>query len=614
MTGKIFLNYRRGDDPGNTGRLYDRLEPEFGKDALFMDVEGHIKGGDDFVEVLKAQVAACDVLLAIIGPRWLEVADETGRRRLDNPDDWVRVEIVGALETGKRVIPVLVGGADIPRAEDLPEPLKPLARKHAVRITLERFKSDAQGLVGQIGSALAEAEARRHAETEAERAALAEAERLRAAEEEARVAERVRQEVERQRAAQAAGMSAVDVRKAEELANWDFIKAKTDPAEFRDHLARYAGGPTERFALERLASLVWAGLNRADKAALRAFVDEFPKAPDLAAAQSALAAIEAKEAAERASAERRAQETAAWAAVAGSTEPASIKAFLKAWPDGAHAGDAKARLAELRGAGRFSRRAILKGVGYGVGGTVVVWLAYAVRTPGTPVGQPLNDLSIRTFAGHTSFVVSVAFAPDGRTALSGSWDTTLKLWDTGSGSGAGSATGRELITFTGHTEPVGLVAFAPDGRTALSGGGSIMRGKDFSLRLWDVAAGREFRTLTGHTDTVNSVVFSPDGRTALSGSWDNTLKLWDVATGREVRTFTGHTSSVLSVAFAPDGRTALSGSSDKTLKLWDVATGRALRTFTGHTSSVLSVAFAPDGRSALSGSEDRTLKLWDLMR
>src|SRR5262245_41860526 len=135
MAGRIFLNYRRGDDPGNTGRLYDRLEPEFGAGQLFMDVEGHIRGGDDFVEVLKAQVAQCDVLRAVIGPRWLEEKDEQGRRRLDNSEDWVRVEIVGALEIGKRVIPVLVGGANIPRAEDLPEPLKPLARRHAIRIT-----------------------------------------------------------------------------------------------------------------------------------------------------------------------------------------------------------------------------------------------------------------------------------------------------------------------------------------------------------------------------------------------------------------------------------------------------------------------------------------------
>ena len=108
--------------------------------------------------------------------------------------------------------------------------------------------------------------------------------------------------------------------------------------------------------------------------------------------------------------------------------------------------------------------------------------------------------------------------------------------------------------------------FSPDGRTALSGS------DDKTLKLWDLATGKEIRTFTGHTNSVYSVAFSPDGRTALSGSDDKTLKLWDLATGKEIRTFTGHTSMVYSVAFSPDGRTALSGSDDKTLKLWDLAT------------------------------------------
>jgi TIR domain len=182
MTGKIFLNYRRDDDAGTVGRLFDWLEQAFGNDRIFMDVEGHIKAGDDYVEVLRAQVAACDVLLAVIGPRWLTIADDNGRRRLDNPEDWVRVEIVSALEAGaaKRVIPVLVPGGEMPRADDLPAALGPLARKQAVRITLERFKADAQGLVSQIISVLADLEATRAASA-AERAKAEAAQRDREA-------------------------------------------------------------------------------------------------------------------------------------------------------------------------------------------------------------------------------------------------------------------------------------------------------------------------------------------------------------------------------------------------------------------------------------------------
>ena len=129
---------------------------------------------------------------------------------------------------------------------------------------------------------------------------------------------------------------------------------------------------------------------------------------------------------------------------------------------------------------------------------------------------------------------------------------------------AASANDPLIRTFTGHASTVGSVAYSPDGRTALSGSW------DKTLKLWDVATGRELRTFTGHGYGVRSVAYSPDGRTALSGSDDKTLKLWDVATGRELRTFTGHSGRVWSVAYSPDGRTALSGGHDKTLKLWDL--------------------------------------------
>lgn len=93
MTGKIFLSYRRGDAPGFAGRIYDRLEQSFPAENLFMDVEGGIRAGQDFVRVLEQEVSICDVMLVLIGPDWLAAADEQGRRRLDNPQDFVRIEV-----------------------------------------------------------------------------------------------------------------------------------------------------------------------------------------------------------------------------------------------------------------------------------------------------------------------------------------------------------------------------------------------------------------------------------------------------------------------------------------------------------------------------------------
>jgi hypothetical protein len=155
MTGKIFINYRRGDDPGYTGRLFDRLQDAFAPEQLFLDVD-NIAPGLDFVRVLDERVAECDVVLAVIGKGWLDARDAKGARRLEDPDDFVRIEIASALGQDKRVIPVLVGDAPMPRPDELPEALRPLARRNAVRLTHERFRTDMQGLIKALQQALGE--------------------------------------------------------------------------------------------------------------------------------------------------------------------------------------------------------------------------------------------------------------------------------------------------------------------------------------------------------------------------------------------------------------------------------------------------------------------------
>jgi hypothetical protein len=176
MAGKIFINYRRGDDPGNAGRLFDRLQDSFAPEQLFLDVD-NIAPGLDFVRVLNERVAECDIVLAVIGKGWIDARDASGTKRLEDPDDFVRIEIASALSQGKRVVPVLVGDAPMPRAEDLPEPLRPLAIRNAVRLTHERFRSDTQGLIKALQRGLDEIEASRLAEAETRRRVQAEEER-----------------------------------------------------------------------------------------------------------------------------------------------------------------------------------------------------------------------------------------------------------------------------------------------------------------------------------------------------------------------------------------------------------------------------------------------------
>jgi hypothetical protein len=153
MLGRIFINYRRGDAIAAAGRLHDRLAGVFGRDNLFMDVE-HIPAGVDFVGYLEQQVAACDVFLAVIGTSWLDARTEAGVRRLDDPEDFVVVEIAAALARDIRVIPVLIDGAEMPRTEDLPEAIRGLARRNAVNVRNAQFGPDADILIEKISEAL----------------------------------------------------------------------------------------------------------------------------------------------------------------------------------------------------------------------------------------------------------------------------------------------------------------------------------------------------------------------------------------------------------------------------------------------------------------------------
>ena len=205
---------------------------------------------------------------------------------------------------------------------------------------------------------------------------------------------------------------------------------------------------------------------------------------------------------------------------------------------------------------------------------------------------------VRTLEGHADRVTGVAVTADGRRTVSASWDKTLKVWNLGTGS--------VVHTLEGHTGVVWGVAVTPDGRQAVSGS------SDETLKVWDLEHGGVLRTLEGHAAPVRGVAVTPDGRGVVSAAGDGTLKLWGLERGALVHTFAGHTAGVTAVTVTPDGRQAVSGSSDETLKVWDLGSGVLIHTLEGHTAGVTGVAATPDGKGAVSAASDGTLKVWDI--
>jgi hypothetical protein len=148
----VFISYRRQDSQSAAGRLADHLKEHL-RAPVFRDVET-IEPGMDFVEAIEKALASCAVMLVVIGPRWVSVTDAAGRRRLDDPNDYTRLEVGTALKRNVRVIPVLVEGAVMPGADELPDELKPLARRNAIELSDKRWNYDVAQLVETVHKVL----------------------------------------------------------------------------------------------------------------------------------------------------------------------------------------------------------------------------------------------------------------------------------------------------------------------------------------------------------------------------------------------------------------------------------------------------------------------------
>jgi WD40 repeat protein len=205
---------------------------------------------------------------------------------------------------------------------------------------------------------------------------------------------------------------------------------------------------------------------------------------------------------------------------------------------------------------------------------------------------------IRRFKGRARHIGGMAMCPDGRFAITGGYDKSVRLWDVESGD-------LEETLDPLHEGFVYSIAIAEDGSIALSASG------DRSIRVWDLTNKKLSKVLLGHQHRVYTVAISRDAKRALSGSHDRTIKLWDLETGAVTRTFTGHSDSVYLTAFTPNERYAISASRDRTIRVWELSAGHERGPTQQHDGPINAVAIDEMGRAFTAG-QDRVLRVWDI--
>ncbi len=204
---------------------------------------------------------------------------------------------------------------------------------------------------------------------------------------------------------------------------------------------------------------------------------------------------------------------------------------------------------------------------------------------------------LQTLRGHTNWIWSVVFSPDGTRLLSSSEDQTIRLWDVG--------TGQCLQVLRDHSDWVWAVVFSPDGAQFASAS------NDQTLRLWNAATGQVEQVLVGHQGWVQSVAYSPDGRWLVSGGADQTLGIWDTTSGERLQTLTGHHGAITAVSHHPHQPWVASAGEDHAVRVWDLSTGQATTVLQGHGDRIRALRYSPDGTLLASAGEDGTVRFWD---
>jgi WD40 repeat protein len=215
----------------------------------------------------------------------------------------------------------------------------------------------------------------------------------------------------------------------------------------------------------------------------------------------------------------------------------------------------------------------------------------------TLLGLPGSQRAKTVHADHT--IWSLAFAPDGKTLLTGNFSGILGFWPVQRGDPR-----PDLVQ--GHQRLISAVVYSADGQTFASAG------LDRVVRVWDSASRAARFTFEGHTGWVRALAYSPDGEALFSAGDDRTVRRWDLRTGKPRGVFARHDHFVTAVAFSPDGRQIISASWDETVRFWDFDTGCCTARFAWGLGNVYALALAPDGMTAAAAGDDPEVLVWDV--
>jgi WD40 repeat protein len=537
----VFVSYRRGDSEGQARALKNDLVELIGKSSVFMDVD-NIAPGQDFRHVLNERLESCGLLLALIGPGWLDAKDGEGNRRLGNATDLVRHEIAAALKRNIRVIPVLLQGVQVPSPERLPEDIRELAYRHAFALGHSTWESDVREMVRRLGldkQAAVSSAGTRPVKTARLLAALA-------------VIAIVAAVFFFKRAPDQAS----DTRPSQNGAQASSPQPESSPAPTRE---------SERTA------------------AFPASVSSEPRRG------AAVSALEKSSGGSPPGAVSRAFPGESGAANSVSVSPGSRllaagyqSGVVKLWDpsNGKTVASLPGQVGSVS-ALAFSPDNRLLGVTSG-DRTVRLW----------DFAQQKESARL---VGHRESVLAVAFSPDGRTVATASADATVRLWD--------AATGEGRAVFAGHTDWATSVVFSDDGRLVVSGGRDrsvrvwdversreqmtievdasvwsvaiaahrnlIAAGTDRgTIVVWDADTGQQKWTTPAHNGTVWGLAFNGKGTLLASGGADSLVKLWDTTSWISSQTFRDHKEWVRSVVFEPAGMWLASASGDGDVRIW----------------------------------------------